>query len=99
MNNPVLHKVIDSLTDGTWSNDVNDFKVISDEFKLNNDEYMVLADFDEYCKAHDKVYELYKDKNSWAQKCLINIAKSAFFSSDRAIKEYANEIWNIKSFK
>ena len=95
MSNPILHRVIDSFTDGTWSNNPNDFKEITDEFLIKNDEYMVLADFDAYCKAHDKMYELYADKSGWAKKCLINIAKSAYFSSDRTIEEYVNDIWKI----
>ena len=95
-NNPVIHRVIDSLTDGTWSCQLDDFKVISDEFLLKNDEYMVLADFDAYAKAHDQMYAIYNNKEEWAKKCLINIANSAYFSSDRAISEYAEEIWKIK---
>lgn len=98
-NNPVLHRIIDSLTDGTWSDDKDDFKVIQEEFLVRNDEFFVLADFDAYCAAHNKVYELYEDKNEWAKKCLINIAKSCFFSSDRTIKEYANEIWHIDQIR
>ena len=98
-NNPVLHKVIDSLTDGTWSKDKDDFKIISDEFLLNNDEYMVLADFDAYVKAHDKVYETYKDKEAWAKKCLANVANSAYFSSDRTIEEYVKDIWKLEKLK
>ena len=97
--NPVIHKVVDSLTDGTWSADLNDFKDISDEFLIRNDEYMILADFDAYCKAHEKMYEYYADKNEWAKKCLINIAKSAYFSSDRTIEEYVNDIWHISKIK
>ena len=93
---PVIHRVIDSLTDGTWSSQLDDFKVISDEFLLKNDEYMVLADFDAYAKAHDQMYAIYNNKEEWAKKCLINIANSAYFSSDRAINEYAEEIWKIK---
>ena len=95
-NNPVIHRVVDSLTDGTWSDAKDDFKAISDEFLLNNDEYMVLADFEEYAKAHDKVYALYNNKEEWAKKCLINIANSAYFSSDRTINEYVEDIWKIK---
>ena len=98
-NNPVLHKIIDSLTDGTWSDDKDDFKVIQEEFLIRNDEYFVLADFDAYCNAHDRAYELYKDKNQWAKMCLVNIAKSAYFSSDRTIKEYADDIWHIKPIR
>jgi len=99
LNNPVLRRVIDSLCDGTFSKDLNDFKDIQDEFLIRNDEYMVLADFDEYCKAHDKMYQIYEDKNAFAKKCLINIAKSNYFSSDRTIQEYIDDIWHIDNIK
>jgi len=97
--NPVLNRVINSFTDGTWSSDLNDFKDISDEFLIRNDEFMILADFDEYVKAHEKMYEYYENKNEWAKKCLINIAKSAYFSSDRTIEEYVRDIWHIEKIK
>ena len=98
-NNPVIRRVIDSLTDYTWSNNKDDFKEIQDEFLLRKDEYFVLADFDAYCKARDKMYEYYADPHAWAKKCLINIAKSAYFSSDRTIQEYVDDIWHIKKIK
>ena len=93
--NPDIKRIIDSFTNGTWSDDKNDFKDIADEFLLRNDEYMVLADFEAYCDAHDVVYDLYSNPSEWAKKCLINIAKSSYFSSDRTIKEYAEDIWHI----
>lgn len=98
-NNQTLHKVIDSLTDGTWSKDLSNFKDIQDEFLIRNDEYMILADFDAYVKAHDKMYEYYEDRNAFAKKCLINIAKSSYFSSDRTIEEYVNDIWKLERLK
>ena len=60
---------------------------------------MVLADFDAYVKAHDKVYETYKDKEAWAKKCLANVANSAYFSSDRTIEEYVKDIWKLEKLK
>ena len=92
---PVIKRVIDSFTDGTWSSNPDDFVDLKDEFLLRKDEYMILADFDSYAKAHDKMYEYYSDKNAWAKKCLINIAKSAYFSSDRTIDEYVDGIWHL----
>ena len=94
--NPMIKRIVDSFTDGTWSENRHDFKDIADEFLLRNDEYMVLADFEAYCDAHDVVYELYQNQSEWAKKCLINIANSAYFSSDRTIKEYADDIWHIE---
>ncbi|MBQ0035646.1 MAG: glycogen/starch/alpha-glucan phosphorylase, partial [Firmicutes bacterium] len=95
-NNHVIHRIIDSLTDGTWSSNHEDFRDISNEFLIRNDEYMILADFDAYCKAHDKMYEYYSDPHGFAKKCLINIAKSAYFSSDRTIEEYVEDIWKVR---
>ena len=98
-NNPVLKQIIDSLTDNTWSDNKDDFKDIQDEFLLRKDEYFVLADFDAYCKAHELMYQYYDDQYGWAKKCLINIGKSAYFSSDRTIDEYVNDIWKIEKIK
>lgn len=98
-NNPHLKRIVDSFLDDTWSDVKDDFKDIADEFLLRNDEYMILADFDAYCKAHEKAYELYKDKHQWAKMCLVNIGKSAYFSSDRTIEEYAKEIWHLEKIK
>ena len=92
-----LHKVINSLVDGTWSDDYNDFRIIYDELLMRNDEYFVLADFDAYCKAQEEINELYK--KLWAKKCLINIAKSGYFFSDRTIEDYAQDIWKVKSLE
>lgn len=99
MHDERLKAILESLSDGTFSNDHDDFKVITDEFMLHNDEYMLAADFDSYVKAHEHIYEMYQDSNAWAKKCLINIAKSAYFSSDRTIKQYADEIWDIEAIK
>ena len=54
---------------------------------MRNDEFFVLADFDAYCYAQEKVQARYMDKNRWAKTMLINIAKSGYFSSDRTISE------------
>lgn len=90
-----LQKVIGSLSDGTWSRDHEDFRVIIDDLLVHGDEYFVLADFDAYVKAHEHLNLLYQDRLAWAKKCLINIAESAYFSSDRTVKEYVRDIWHI----
>ncbi len=94
-NDPRLQAIIEALSNGTFSSVMDDFKVIVDELLINGDEYMLLADFDAYVKAHEKVNELYADKHKWARMCLVNIAKSGYFSSDRTIDEYAKTIWHI----
>ena len=99
MNDPRLHKALNSLIDGTWNGNADDFRLIYDELLSKNDEYLVLADFDAYVKAQEEIERRYNNTNEWAKSCLINIAKSAYFSSDRTIEDYANEIWNIKPLK
>ena len=59
------------------------------------DPFLICADFDAYCKQQDIVSEAYKDKTTWTQKSIINVAKSGRFSSDRTIQEYAKELWSI----
>ncbi|MBP5280816.1 MAG: glycogen/starch/alpha-glucan phosphorylase, partial [Erysipelotrichaceae bacterium] len=76
-----------------------DFKEISDDLLLRNDEYFVLADYEAYVKAHEKVYEYYSNPSLWAKMCLINIAKSAYFSSDRTIEEYVRDIWHTTKIR
>lgn len=62
-----------------------------------NDRYFLMADLRMYHDRHEEAMKLYKnDRAQWNRKSLLNIASSAFFSSDRTIKEYANEIWHIK---
>ena len=60
------------------------------------DQYYLLADFESFKKTEEMVFEDYRDKKKWAKKCLANLANVGQFSSDRTIKQYADEIWDIK---
>ncbi len=62
---------------------------------LNKDWFMTLLDLEEYIKVKDKVFEDYEDRTKWKKMALVNIAKAGFFSSDRTIKEYNNDIWHL----
>ena len=64
-----------------------------------NDYYMLLADLKSYCEAQDRVDAAYRDAKTWNRMSLVNIARSGRFSSDRAVLEYAEKIWNIKPVK
>lgn len=92
---PILQKVISALIDQTFSSDPNAFKMIYNELMFKNDEYLCLADFDAYAHAQRNIERRYQDRNAWARMCLVNIAQSGFFSSDRTIEQYAQEIWHI----
>ena len=61
------------------------------------DVYYVLADFDAYCAAQEKVAALYENRELWAKKVLLNIARCGKFSSDRTIEDYVRDIWKIKA--
>ena len=91
-----IKKVVDSLTDGTFASSREEFKLIFDELMSHNDEYYLLADFDSYVKAQEKINELYKDRDNWAKMCIMNIAMSGYFSSDRTIEDYVKDIWHLE---
>ncbi len=93
MNDERINRAMNSLIDGTWG---DDFRTIYDEILTKNDEFFVLADFNSYVQAQEEIERRYADRNAWARTCLINIAKSWYFSSDRTIRQYAEDIWHIQ---
>ena len=97
--NPVIHQAIDALIDGTFDEDKKRFMPIYNEIFMKNDEYFMLADFAAYEQAFGLVDAKYKDQEYWARMCLINIAKSGYFSSDRAIQDYVDKIWHLEKVK
>lgn len=92
-NNPELRKVIDFIN----SNGINgkDFSDIAGTI-IHHDPFMVLADFADYQRAQKKLRETYPDEKKWNRMSLLNIAYSGRFSADRAINEYARNIWNTQ---
>ena len=64
---------------------------------LNKDWFMTFPDYEDYCKTKEKAYADYEDKKAWAKKMLVNISKAGFFSSDRTIKQYNDEIWHLEA--
>lgn len=62
---------------------------------LNKDWFMTLLDLEEYIQVKDKVFADYENRDEWAKKMLVNIAKAGFFSSDRTIAEYNRDIWKL----
>ena len=95
-NDPRLKKMIEQLVDGTFSKSNYNFWGIHDALLRSNDEYFVLGDFDSYVKTFEEMDKIYNDKYRWNAMSLANIANSAFFSSDRTIAEYAEDIWHTK---
>jgi starch phosphorylase len=93
-NNEEIRKVLDFLN----RNGVNGqfFPEITSNI-LYNDPYMVLADFQDYRNAQQKIVELWNNKKKFSQMSLINTASAGIFAADRSIKEYAENIWHTKS--
>lgn len=72
------------------------FEPIRETLLTRGDYYMHLADLTAYVETQQKVGTLYQDPKSWAQKAILNVARSGKFSSDRTISEYAKDIWGAK---
>ena len=91
----LLRETLDLMTSGFFSpEDPNLFKPIVDHL-LYDDAYRVLADFRSYMDCQDRVDEVYSDPMRWNKMALVNIANMGRFSSDRTIREYAEDIWGI----
>lgn len=94
-NDPLLREVLDGLGSGRFSKgDWELFRPLLDEL-LNRDTYMVLADFQSYIQAQAAVGTAYVNKRRWSRMSILNTARSGTFSSDRAIKQYCDDIWKV----
>ena len=92
---------IEQLIDGTYDPSGMLFKEIHDSIVYGvegqpADVFFLLADFDSYCQAREKIATAYADKKAWARMTLKNIANSGKFSSDRTIEDYVRDIWKIE---
>jgi len=72
------------------------FREIYDSLLNGRDEYFILKDFESYAQAHRRIVEAYQNRENWTKMQIMNTAKSGKFSSDRTIKEYAEEIWHLE---
>jgi len=98
-----VRMALTSLIDGTFDKNTELFRDIYNSLLNGNgcraDEYFVLADFDSYVKAQERIDADYRNREKWARMAIANTAMSGKFSSDRTIKEYSDEIWNLKQVK
>ncbi|HAD82927.1 TPA: glycogen phosphorylase, partial [Candidatus Edwardsbacteria bacterium] len=96
--NGQLKEVLDQLDDGFFCrDDPGLFKPIVDSLLKQGDYYLLLADFASYMECQERVSRTYLDPDQWSQKAIINVARMGKFSSDRSIKEYAEQIWQARS--
>jgi len=91
-----LRKVIDLVNKNFFNPEKPDlFKPLIDSL-LSNDRYLVCADFEAYTACHKRACETYRDQSRWTEMSIRNVANMGTFSSDRAIQQYADEIWRVK---
>ncbi len=92
-----LKAVLEMIESGFFSpDDRSRYKKIV-EWLRNEDPYMLCADFDSYIARHLDVEKAYTDKAAWAKMMILNVANMGFFSSDRTIRQYAEDIWDVKA--
>jgi starch phosphorylase len=93
---PKIKRAVDFITDNKMvsSGCGENLHRLKNEL-INKDYFMTFPDFDAYCNAKEKALADYEARHMWAKKMLINIANAGYFSSDRTIKEYNNDIWKL----
>ncbi|XP_064599629.1 glycogen phosphorylase, muscle form-like isoform X2 [Liolophura sinensis] len=97
--NAELREVLDQINSGFFSpDDPNRFREIYNNL-LYHDRFMLLKDYESYIKCQEHVNAVYSKPGEWAKMCLMNIASSGKFSSDRTIAQYAREIWGVEPSK
>jgi starch phosphorylase len=93
--NPALRETIDLIDSGFFSNGDRELFRPLVESLLNRDDYMLLADYQAYVDCQQRVSDAYRDQKNWTRMSILNSARVGRFSSDRSIREYCRDIWNV----
>jgi starch phosphorylase len=95
--NPYLKGAIDLISSGFFSPDEPAlFKPLVDSLLHGGDPYLLLTDFADYMRCHEEVSVSFRKRKKWARMSILNVAHMGMFSSDRTIREYARDIWNVR---
>ncbi len=94
-NTPVLRGVLDAIASGEFSPEDRTRYVRLVDSLYNNDRFFIAADFESYANAQRQVDGIWADPANWTKKTILNTANVGWFSSDRTIREYADEIWKV----
>jgi starch phosphorylase len=92
---PVLQEVVELLYSGQFSEGDRDLFAPLLDGLLQSDSFFVLADFEAYLQAQQRIDGRWLDQGGWRHSSLMNMARSGFFSSDRSIQDYANRVWKV----
>ena len=94
--NEDIRKILNQLSEGYFSPGEPQLFYPVVRSLLEHDRFFVLADYQSYVGCQEKIVEVYRDEEQWTKMAILNVARSGKFSSDRAIREYAENIWNIR---
>nr|XP_022331555.1 glycogen phosphorylase, muscle form-like isoform X2 [Crassostrea virginica] len=94
--NPDLHLVLEQLNSGFFSPDKPGLFRDLYNSVMGPDRFCLLKDYEDYIRCQDEVSKVFKNPLKWAKMCVLNIASSGKFSSDRTISEYAKDIWGVE---
>jgi starch phosphorylase len=90
-----LREIVNQLSGGYFSPEEPELFYPIVKSLLEGDRFFVLADYASYIKCQENVADVYREEDRWTRMAVFNVARSGIFSSDRAIREYAEKIWNI----
>ena len=94
--NPQLKQAIDQIASGYFcKGDSNLFQPLVESLK-NRDDYLLFADYQSYIECQQRVSVAYRDQDNWLKMSILNAARTGYFSSDRTIREYAQDIWHVQ---
>src|SRR5262252_4691270 len=98
-NNASLREILDFIGSGALAGgDSNLFRPLLDRL-LNEDPFLVLADYQAYIDCQEQVSALWRDQQAWTHKAILNVARMGKFSSDRSIRDYCEDVWRVKPVK
>jgi starch phosphorylase len=96
--NDQVRRTIDSIKNGFFNDgDKEEFRPLADSLMDPHDPYLLLKDFEDYVRCQKEVSRAYRDTKGWWRKSILNVARIGKFSTDRTIREYAEDIWGIKT--
>ena len=94
---PVVRRILDAFGQHRFCpREAGRHGWVAQRLLAQNEQYLHLADLESYLAAHEEAARVYRDRPAWAAKAILNVARVGKFSSDRSIRDYAREIWNIK---
>src|SRR5262249_26010692 len=97
--NASLREILDFIGSGALSGgDTGLFRPLLDRL-LNEDPFLVLADYQAYVDCQEQVSTLWRDQRAWTRKAILNVARMGKFSSDRSIREYCANVWRVEPVK